>query len=282
MKKVLATDLDGTLFYPKQVKRCISKKNVKFLQDWIDDGNKLVLVTSRSYEFTHKLKDEINRDFDHINCTSSQVYVDDKLVRDIYMDKTALKEILDYIGEVCKPIAYLMTTKNYQLVIKQNKPVSKFIFFFYKLWNFFQFKYREKWIISNEIFDDELNNGECYKVMVFYGFKKGNKKLAKEMNKVLREKYPTIESSWTTIVNELTPVGCDKGSGLEFYTNYLGVDPSDVICVGDSGNDISMFNRYYENSYCMKHGYSSVKKYAKHTISRIYKLRKLVLKGEQK
>ena len=39
MNKVLATDLDGTLFYPKGRKRCIPKKNVKFLQDFIDDGN---------------------------------------------------------------------------------------------------------------------------------------------------------------------------------------------------------------------------------------------------
>ena len=62
MPKLLACDLDGTLFFPKGKKRCISKKNVKFLQDFIDEGNKVVLVTSRSTQFTDKLKDEIQRD----------------------------------------------------------------------------------------------------------------------------------------------------------------------------------------------------------------------------
>ena len=65
--KVLATDLDGTLFYPRSKTRCISKKNVKFLRKWIDAGNKLVLVTSRSAEFCKRLEDEIDRPFDLIS-----------------------------------------------------------------------------------------------------------------------------------------------------------------------------------------------------------------------
>lgn len=282
MKKLLATDLDGTLFYPKQLKRCISKKNVKFLQDWIDAGNRLVLVSSRSYEFTHTLEDEIQRKVDHICCTSSQIYVDDKLVRDEYLDKDSVKAILKFLDEKVQPIGYLMITKNYQMVVKQNKHVSKIVFWFYRMWHFFQFKYREKSIIDNKIFDDEVENGKCYKIMVFYGFRKSAKKRAKEVNKILREQYPNIESSWTSIINELTPVNCNKGAGLEFYTKYIGIDPNDVYVVGDSGNDISMFNKFHEHSYCMKHSYPSVKKYAKHTVSRIHKLRKLVLKGEQK
>jgi hydroxymethylpyrimidine pyrophosphatase-like HAD family hydrolase len=150
------------------------------------------------------------------------------------------------------------------------------------MWYHFQFAYRENYIISNEIFDEEVNNGDCYKVMVFYGFGKSKKTLSKDINKILREKHPDIESSWTSIVNELTPVNCNKGAGLEFYTNYLGIDKNDVYVVGDSGNDITMFNKFHEHSYCMNHAYPSVKKYAKYTISRVHNLRKLVLKGENK
>ena len=59
MSKVLAVDLDGTLFYPRKLKRCISLKNVHFLRRWIDEGNRLLVVTSRSHEFTVRLKNEI-------------------------------------------------------------------------------------------------------------------------------------------------------------------------------------------------------------------------------
>ena len=82
MAKLLAIDLDGTLFYPKNIRRCIPKKNVKFLRRWIDEGNKLVLVTSRSTQFTAKLKDEIKRPVDFINCCSSQIIANDKVIYD--------------------------------------------------------------------------------------------------------------------------------------------------------------------------------------------------------
>ena len=116
--------------------------------------------------------------------------------------------------------------------------------------------------------------------MIFYGLKKNKSKISKEINKDLRDKYSDIEFSWTAQVNELTPKECNKSAGLKIYCDYMNIDKNDVYVVGDSGNDISMFNEFHEHSYCMKHSYPSVKKYASHVISRVYKLDKLVLKGE--
>jgi hypothetical protein len=41
-----------------------------------------------------------------------------------------------------------------------------------------------------------------------------------------------------------------------------------------------MFNKFHENSYCMSHAPESVKKYAKHTVKKIYKLKEMILEGE--
>lgn len=281
MGKLLATDLDGTLFYPKQIKRCISKKNVKFLRDWIDAGNDLVLVTSRSYQFTTRLEKEIDRPCSFINCTSSQITHNGELIRSEYMDKEGLKAAIAYLEEHVKPIAYLMTTKDYPMVIRNNGHASKLLLLIYKLYWIFQFKYREDYVMDNEIFDKEVEKGEVYKVMVFYGFKRSKKKFSKELNKILREQHPTLESSWTSIVNEITPLNCTKGQGLEYYCELTNTNKEDVIVIGDSGNDITMFNKFHDNSYCMSHAYPSVKKYAKHVVSRVFKLRKYVLKGEE-
>ena len=117
--------------------------------------------------------------------------------------------------------------------------------------------------------------------MIFFGLGKNKGKLSKEINKELREKFPEIESSWSLIVNELTPKGCNKGEGLKRYCKLVNIDPKDLYVVGDSGNDITMFNYFHENSYCMAHAYPSVKKYAKHIIAHVYNLGKLVLKGEK-
>lgn len=280
MSKLLAVDLDGTLFYPKKLTRCISKKNVKFLRDWIDAGNKVVLISSRSYEFVENLKKEIKRDIDFLSSTSAQIYADGKIIRDVRMPGKELREVLDHIEKNYSPIAFLVNSKESGHVIKVCQELGHGLLIFYKLWWFFQFKYREKFIVSNKAFNELVDKGEASKVMIFYGLKKNKSKISKEINKDLRDKYSDIEFSWTAQVNELTPRDCNKSAGLKIYCDYMNIDKNDVYVVGDSGNDISMFNEFHEHSYCMKHSYPSVKKYASHVISRVYKLDKLVLKGE--
>lgn len=281
MNKVLAVDLDGTLFYPRKFKYCIPKKNVHFLRRWIDDGNRLVIVTSRSYEFVIRLRKEIQRPFDTLACTSSQIYQDDKLIYEKSMPNAALQTILKKIDKKYKPTAIFITTKKYSTVIYQERVLSHFMMMIYRLWYFFQFKYREPTIIDNDLFKEQLANGQIFKVMMFFGLGRSKRTLSKEINKELRENFPDIESSWSKIVNELTPKHCNKGEGIEKYCQLFNIDTKDVYVVGDSGNDITMFNRFHENSYCMSHAYPSVKKYAKHVISRVHKLEKIVLKGEK-
>jgi hydroxymethylpyrimidine pyrophosphatase-like HAD family hydrolase len=50
---------------------------------------------------------------------------------------------------------------------------------------------------------------------------------------------------------------------------------SDVIVIGDSGNDVPMFTMF-PNSYCMSHAHPSIKKHARHVIKRVYHLQKLI------
>ena len=280
MAKLLAIDLDGTLFYPKRIKKCICKKNVLFLRKWIDAGNKVVLVTSRSTQFTAKLKDEIQRPVDFINCCSSQIIADDKMVYDKAMPNKQLKQVLKHIEDTYEPIALLMTSENHPCIIKYSRRVSKIYTFFYRIWWWFQFSYREPFVADNEVFEKELESAKVYKIMTFIGLRKNKAKISKETNKELREEFPEIESSWTAQVNELTPMGCNKGNGVERYCQLVNINPDDVYVVGDSGNDITMFNKFHEHSYCMRRGHPSARKYAKHIISRVYKLDKLLLGGE--
>ena len=280
MAKLLAIDLDGTLFYPKNIRRCICKKNVKFLRRWIDAGNKVVLVTSRSTQFVEKLKDEIKRPVDFITCCSSQIIANDELIYDKAMPNKKIKQIIDRIEKAYEPIAFLMTTDNHPCIIKANRKVSFIFRIIYRLWWLCQFAYREPILLDDDAFMEELETARIFKIMTFIGLSKRKSKISKELNKEFRELFPEIESSWTAQVNELTPRGCNKGNGVEKYCQLIAMDPKDVYVVGDSGNDITMFNKYHEHSYCMKRGHPSARKYAKHIISRVYKLEKLILRGE--
>ena len=280
MAKLLAIDLDGTLFYPRRIRKCICKKNVIFLRKWIDAGNKLVLVTSRSTQFTAKLKDEIQRPVDFINCCSSQIIANNQMIFDKSMPNKKIKQIIDRIEKAYEPIAFLMTTENHPCIIKTNRKVSFIFRVLYRIWWWGQFAYREPILLDDNAFMKELETARIYKIMTFIGLSKRKSKISKELNKEFRELFPEIECSWTQQVNELTPRGCNKGNGVEKYCQLMGINEDDVYVVGDSGNDITMFNKYHEHSYCMKRGHPSARKYAKHIISRVYKLEKLILRGE--
>ena len=280
MAKLLAIDLDGTLFYPKCIRRCICKKNVAFLRKWIDEGNKVVLVTSRSTQFVEKLKDEIKRPVDFITCCSSQIIANDQLIYDTAMPNKKLKQIIDRIEKAYEPIAFLMTSDHHPCIIKTNRKVSFIFRLFYRIWWWGQFAYREPILLDDEAFSKELDTARVFKIMTFIGLSKRKSKISKELNKEFRELFPEIESSWTAQVNELTPRGCNKGNGVERYCKLMNINSDDVYVVGDSGNDITMFNKFHEHSYCMKRGHPSARKYAKHVISRVYKLDKLIMRGE--
>ena len=61
MEKILATDLDGTLFYPKDTKEMIAKPNLFFLQSFIDQGGKVILISGRSHVYCQKTVEKIGR-----------------------------------------------------------------------------------------------------------------------------------------------------------------------------------------------------------------------------
>ena len=284
MPKLLAVDLDGTLFYPKgRRKKYTSNKNMKFLRDFIDAGNRVALVTSRSYQFVEKLQAAIDRPLDLVVCNGAYITVDGEAIRDEGMNKQALKDVLDHLDNHHRPIAYLMSTEDHPCIIKKNVKRGRFLMWCYGIYYKAQGVYQEPYIVDNDLFEEQFNNDKhIYKVMTFYGFGRSKKQLSKEINKLLRKDHPDIESSWSLIVNELTPLDCNKSCGLQFLCKKLNINDSDVYVIGDSGNDISMFNRYHEHSFVMAHAYPSVKKYAKYSVSRVFKLRKYVLEGENK
>ena len=64
--------------------------------------------------------------------------------------------------------------------------------------------------------------------------------------------------------------GLDEG--LKKVLNYYKKEPNELYVIGDSGNDIPMFDAFYHNSFCMNHAVEHVRCHAKHTVKRVYAL----------
>jgi hypothetical protein len=87
--------------------------------------------------------------------------------------------------------------------------VSWFTGLCYSTYEFFQGTYREPVVRSDKVFYEELEGGEVYKAMLFFGVTgRGPRSKLAEANKLLRLRYPEAEFSWVEQCIEITPKGC--------------------------------------------------------------------------
>ena len=82
MIKLLATDLDGTLFFPKRRTHLIPSRNKKFLRKFVAQGGKVVLVSSRGDAFLDRTVKRIGVPIDYIGTDGTLVKIDGKVVRE--------------------------------------------------------------------------------------------------------------------------------------------------------------------------------------------------------
>lgn len=276
MGKLLATDLDGTLFYPKKRIGMIKRKSLLFLRRHIDNGGRLVLVSGRNSEYLAKVVRKIRRPVDVIGCNASFIICNGKFIRNVDFDVRRTTEVLNKItAEFPIKGMFIMSADN-RFVIREkfNSYLYRIV---YKIWNFFQGVYREPSYVSQGQFDEIVSSGKAKKIMLFFGVGTKNINKAKVANRIIREKYSdVVEASWSDEFIELSPSGCSKSEGLKYYTDYLKINRNDVYVVGDSGNDISMFLDFSEHSFCMSHALLSVSKFAKHVIKHFSDIEKFM------
>ena len=117
MAKILVTDLDGTLLYPKKRLGLISKENLSFLRKWVDAGNKLVLASGRNYKDAEKFQKKIQRDFTFIGCNSAVIYENGKIVYENLLNGEEILNLMDRIESRFDPSNYVVMTENYNTYI---------------------------------------------------------------------------------------------------------------------------------------------------------------------
>ena len=276
MPKVIATDLDGTLFYPKDKNNMIPPTNLYFLQSFIDDGGEVILISGRSWEFCKKTINKIGRKVSAITFNGGCVFDGEKIIKKETIDNdVAVKIIKDVFEEFHNTGVFLMTERGLEVKLKYKSKLMRNI---YRAYYRGQKALAENYIDGYDIFDDELKNGTIYKFMLFFGIGKKNMKRAGEVCKILRERYDHVEANWSDNVIEITGKGVHKADSLIELCKLKGYNPEDVMVVGDSGNDISMFKAFPENSFCMEHSSPDVKKYAKYTLAKFEDLCRYISK----
>ena len=278
MNKVIATDLDGTLLYPKDKKNIVCKPNLYFLQSFIDRGGKVIIVSGRSLAYGLRVKEKINRDISIISFNGGALYQDNKV---LFSEPIPNKEITDMSNDLFKNFKIiamaLFSTDGIYIKSIFGKGMTKFVL---RAYSFLQKELAEKMIYSPKLFDETLKNKPVYKMLCIFGFGSRNINRAKEENKIIRNIYEDIECAWSNGSLEITAKNVNKAEAILKYCQINNVPKEDVFVIGDSGNDISMFKAFSENSFCMSHSQESVKKYAKYTVETIADLSRYIYKSK--
>lgn len=281
--KIIATDLDGTLFYPRKRISMIGKKNRKFINRFLDDGGRLLLVSGRNRYFAEKVGRNLERpdEIDVVGCNGSFIISNGQLIKESFFKEEFIKGLLNDVVREFKIPLVILFTKHRNMVISKTG-TKPFFSFAYRIYELCMGTYREPIVYSDRVFYEELEKGEIYKVMLFFGPAGRSKVRAREANKLLRLRYPDCEFSWVEQAIEMTPKGCSKSEGIEFYLDYNHISRDNVLVVGDSGNDISMFEAFKEESYCMEHSAPEVKRHATYLVKRFYDLQDYLYPSEER
>lgn len=275
--KVICSDLDGTLFYPKSKLMVISRKNRAFIRRFIDDGGRFVVVTSRGPLIGEKISRAIKRNVDIISCNGGHIIINGKVVYETSFLPNEANEVVELIENDIHPWCTLFTSENHNLVMRGDP--GNLVYWPYRIW---QGRLGEQFEWSTKVFNEQLKQGKIYKLIFCIGISKKKKVLAEKLTEELKQKYPHLSIHWSNEIIEISPKGVSKSSGISFYLDKNNISKDNILVIGDSGNDVPMFHDFPKQSYCMKHGPASVKKEATHIIRRFSDLEKVLYPSEDR
>lgn len=275
MPKLFAIDLDGTLFYPKKRIRLVSKENEKFLKYVIQHGHQVAFVTSRNRAFVEKVLQQLKLKIDFVCRNGCMVIHNNKVVLDRSMTSKDVESVVEYIQKRYQRYMFSIDTKEESNLVFTSNYVW-YLDIIYRLYYLFQGRYREDYRKDNAYFMKQVHgNAVIQRLLIYFGISKKGKQLALAESKKLKKKFPQLEIAWINGLIEVATLGTNKATALTYLIEKKGINPKDVIVVGDSGNDIPMFKAFSE-SYCMDHAHPEVKKHARHLIKRVYNLKEII------
>jgi Cof subfamily protein (haloacid dehalogenase superfamily) len=275
MAKLIAIDLDGTLFYPKKRINLVSKENIRFLKAAQAAGHEIAFVTSRNRQFVEKVLKEIDLDIDFVSRNGCVVVHKHQVILDEVISNKDVQKVTQFILKNHKRIMLSIDTREKSNIVFTSDYVW-YLNALYRVYYFLQGRYREKYDKNNDYFMKEIKTSTTIqRLLIYFGIGKKAKQIAITVSDGLKKEFPNLEIAWINGLIEVASLGTNKANGLKRLIEAKKWAPKDVIVVGDSGNDIPMF-KAFSNSYCMSHAHPEVKKHAKHLIDRVHHLSKVL------
>ena len=266
MIKLIASDMDGTLLNSNHK---ISKENLDAIKKAEQMGIKFAIATGRMYEDVKPLLHEYDLKCQCIVLNGGE-YIDEegKVLEGIYIEREEASEIIDMIIKE-NIVAEIYTSEGLHTVntkeealtevayrIKAYNPETSFedaIKFAETHSHFLDLKYIKN---INEFLDSDIKIG---KFVAFYNDEETTLNVKRKLELIGKL---AISSTFTKNI-EINNKDAQKGFILAKVAKKMGIKRDEVMVIGDSFNDYSMFTQFPE-SFAMGNAVQPIKEAAKY------------------
>ena len=266
MIKLIASDMDGTLL---NTKHKISEENLKAIKKAEKLGIKFAIATGRMYEDVKPLLKEYNLKCQCIVLNGGE-YIDEegKVLEGIYIEKEKVREI---IGMIIKEniVAEIYTSKGLYTVNSKEETLVEVAYRIIAYDPETSFEEALKLAESHPHYknlnyiqniDEFLNsNIKIGKFVTFYNDEETTFSVKRKLESI---GGLAISSTFTKNI-EINNEKAQKGIILTKVAEKLGIKKEEVMVIGDSFNDYSMFTEFTE-SFAMGNAVPKIKETAKY------------------
>ncbi|MGL5151875.1 MAG: HAD-IIB family hydrolase [Clostridium sp.] len=261
--KILASDLDGTLIIEG---KNIDQRDLDSIREMRKLGHKFVISTGRTLSGFTKTLEQFNLEFDYLVLCNGGVVLDGDMniiSNDTINHNTGLEIIEEYYDSDKLGIYY----DNGEVTSLVDAPTKN-----YEQIGFLSDLGSRK--VAKDIIKNEAKN---FQMMSVFSLDKCYDR-AEETKNILNDKYGEIfDAVRNQFFVDIVPKGCSKGNGLLKLSEILEVHVDDIFTVGDSYNDVSMFE-ITKNSYTFNRAEDGIREIAKNKIDYVHEVVKELLK----
>lgn len=242
MIKLIATDLDGTLF---REDKSFSEELYDIVEKLKEKDIQFVIATGNQYELVRERFDRIKDDIVYVVENGNKIVYQHQILYTNTMTAYDKDFILDLLSEFQNLMIVYCGIKH-AYISKRFQDKEDFIRLFFR----------------NYVFIDDYKDIDD-DVMKF-SMADFNNQSAQYVEKI-KVKIPhhlqilTTGFAWFDIFNQ----GVNKGTSIRFLQDYFHIDKSECMAFGDQMNDYALLLSC-EESYAMSNGQDELKKIAKH------------------
>lgn len=264
MRKMLASDLDGTLLFKGKV----SDENKEALKRFKTNGGIFSLSTGRAYnEIETVIKDmDIRPDYFILN--NGALILDDKaeIIHKSDLDYKVTKEILAYIKKYTDMVSIQTGFKSYAIVSKITKLKIKIRMMIKNL--VYGLNHKDKRVYVRNLDEIEDVKNQTFTLMAANFNKYPVEEIQKVADYINNNYGDYVECYRNTIFLDIVPKGCSKGHGVKCVSEIVDLHMDDVYTIGDSWNDDSMF-QVTKNSFTFTYAEEGLQKKTTHVVETV-------------